>query len=31
MRDCITSIEGEHTNIFTQLGVEEYQEDAFEF
>jgi hypothetical protein len=31
MRDCIRSIEGEHTSILTQLGVEEYQEDAFEF
>jgi hypothetical protein len=31
MRDCITSIEGEHTSIFTQLGVDGCQDDAFEF
>jgi hypothetical protein len=31
MRDCIANIEGEHKSIWTQLGVEEYPDDAFEF
>jgi hypothetical protein len=31
MRDCITNNEGERTSVFTQLGIGEYQEDAFEF
>jgi hypothetical protein len=31
MRDCLAATQGDHTNVFTQLGVEEYQEDAFDF
>jgi hypothetical protein len=31
MRDCLAAIQGEHTNVFTQLGIEDNQEEPFDF
>jgi hypothetical protein len=31
MRDCLAGTQGDHTSILAQLGVEEYQEDTFDF
>jgi hypothetical protein len=31
MRDCIASITGEYTSIWTQLGEEQHPDDAFDF
>jgi hypothetical protein len=31
MRDCIASITGEYTSIWTQLGIDERTDDSFDF
>jgi hypothetical protein len=31
MRDCLANTQGEHTSILMQLGVDEYQEEPFDF